>query len=45
MREGCDVWCVVGEEWIQDFDGGRECHFELDFKETELDSVDWTCLT
>ena len=25
--------------------GGRECHFELDFKGTELDGVDWTCLT
>lgn len=39
------VTCGVGEEWLQDFGGGRECHIELDFKETELDSVDWTCLT
>lgn len=39
------VTCGVGEEQIQDFGGGRECHIELDFKETELESVNWTCLT
>jgi hypothetical protein len=40
-----DVTCGVGEEWIQKFGGGRECHIELDFKETELESVDGTFRT
>jgi hypothetical protein len=39
------VTCGVGEEWIQKFGGGRECHIELDFKETELESVDGTFQT